>query len=453
MLDYLIINGKYPDFETGEFKEANIGISQGKIAFIGAELQQAAEIIDAAGKVVSPGFIDIHMHEEWFGEEGEQYIVSKYMLGQGVTTCVGGNCGLMHQPAKVFRDTIAKLGGSPVNYMLLSGYNYYRTQLGYGHYEPTKPEDCEKIYERIREDVAEGVCGISFGLEYDPGITYEDMVNTAKALEGDDLMIAIHYRADRSKGLGNLQELIDLQETTNKKVQFSHLGSCMALGNTKAALDMMNEYMEKNPRFSFDTYPYDAFSSRIGSAVFDGNCPEKWGKKYEDIMMTGEPYKNVRCTKEIFEDCRENYPDMYAVAFVMDSEGISAAVANPKGMIASDGILKDGNGHPRAAGTFPRVFSKFVREDKVISLMDAIRKVTLEPAKRLMIDDRKGMVRAGWDADLTIFDPETIQDGPDFSDITIKSKGIDYVFINGQIAARDCEIVNERLGVFIPYNK
>ena len=122
-------------------------------------------------------------------------------------------------------------------------------------------------------------------------------------------------------------------------------------------------------------------------------------------------------------------------------------------MIASDGILKDGNGHPRAAGTFPRVFSKFVREDKVISLMDAMRKVTLEPAKRLMIDDRKGQIKEGYDADITIFDPETIQDGPDFSDITIKSKGIDYVFIKGQIAAKDCDIVNGRLGVFIPYNQ
>lgn len=451
MLDYLIINGKYPDFETGELKEANIGISQGKIAFIGAEMHQAAQVIDAAGKVISPGFIDIHMHEEWFTTEGDKYIVAKYMLGQGVTTCVGGNCGLMHQPASEFKAAIGRLGGSPVNYMLLSGYNYYRTQLGYGHYEQTSPEDCEKIYEKIREDIRDGACGISFGLEYDPAISFEEMASAADAIEGDDLMIAIHYRADRTKGLGNLQEIIDLQERTTKKVQFSHLGSCMALGKTKAALDMMNEYMEKNPKFSFDTYPYDAFSTKIGSAVFDGNCLEKWGKDYDNIMMTSEPYKNVRCTKEIFDDCRANYPDMYAVAFVMDSEGISAAVANERGMIASDGILNNGDGHPRAAGTFPRLFSKFVREDKVISLMDAIRKVTLEPAKRLKLDGCKGQIKVGYDADLTIFDPETIQDGATFSDITIKSSGIDYVFINGHIAAKDCEIVNERLGEFIPH--
>jgi len=132
MLDLLIINGSCPDYEAGEMKQTNIGLKSGKIAWMGAEgeeLPEAAEVIDAAGKVVSPGFIDIHMHEEKFLKEGKKYSIGEMMLDMGVTTVVGGNCGEQYQSLAEFKAVVEELGGAPVNYVMLAGYNTFRTKL------------------------------------------------------------------------------------------------------------------------------------------------------------------------------------------------------------------------------------------------------------------------------------------------------------------------------------
>ena len=211
--------------------------------------------------------------------------------------------------------------------------------------------------------------------------------------------------------------------------------------------------MEKDPRLNYDTYPYNAFSTTIGSTVFDPGCLEAWNKDYSDLLLSGEPYKNQVATKESFDDARANYPDMLVVAIVMNEDEIAAAIANPNGMVASDGIIANGNGHPRAAGTFPRVLGKYVRVDNIIDIVTALRKITLEPAKRLDMEHRKGDIHVGADADLTIFDPETIIDGPTFQDINIPNKGIDYVIVNGRIALKDNEFIDDRAGRFISYSE
>ena len=126
MLEILIKNGIYPDYEKKEMVEANIGIQDGKIAYIGQETPEAARVIEAEGKVVSPGFIDIHMHEEDFVHEGKQFIIANMMLEMGVTTAVGGNCGVQKQPLSIFKSVLNELGGSPVNYLILAGYNHFR---------------------------------------------------------------------------------------------------------------------------------------------------------------------------------------------------------------------------------------------------------------------------------------------------------------------------------------
>ncbi len=451
MFDILIKNGTYPDYEHNRLTAGNIAIKDGKIAYIGGDSPEAETTIDAAGRVVSPGFIDIHMHEENFAGEGKDFVISKMMARQGVTTCVGGNCGVMYQTVKEFKEVLEEKGGAPVNYILLSGYNFYRTALGIGHYDSAAKVQWDSIRESMQADLAEGAFGISFGIEYDPGITFDEIIYATEASDDDDLLISAHYRADCLGNIRPIEEMVEIQNRINKRFQISHLSSCSAIGQMQASLDCINEAMEKNPKLNYDTYPYNAFSTYISSTVFDEGCLEAWDKDYSDLLLTDTPYKNVRCTEEIFKDCRENHPNMLVVAFVMNEEEIAAAISNKNGMVASDGIINHGNGHPRAAGTFPRVLGKYVREDKVLPLIDALRKMTLEPAKRLLLEDIKGVIKVGADGDLTIFDPETILDGATFAELDVAPTGIDYVIVNGKIAVDHNEIQSETCGKFISY--
>ncbi|MFR8518582.1 MAG: amidohydrolase family protein [Emergencia timonensis] len=450
MLDLLIKNGQYPDFSEGRMKQGNIGITDGKITYIGPEEPDTKERLDARGKVVSPGFIDIHMHEEHFAEEGEHYVIAQMMLEMGVTTAVGGYCGMQNQNLSYFKEVLDRLGGSPVNYIMLAGYNTFRYELGIGRYETASQEQREAIRKLLQRELNEGAYGISFGIEYDPGITTEEILFAIGVTEDPNLLVSAHYREDCLQDINPVQEMIEIAEKIPMKFQISHLSSCSAMGLMQESLDAINEAMKRNPKLNYDTYPYNAFSTHMGSAVFEDGCIEGWHKDYSDILLTDAPYKDIRCTKEIFEKVREEYPDMLAVAFVMNEEEIAAAIANPNGMVASDAIINNGNGHPRAAGTFPRVLGKYVREDKALPLIDAIRKMTLEPAKRMDLD-QKGRIELGCDADLTIFNPDTIIDGATFSNLHIQPEGIEAVFIDGKLALKNKVTINNRLGKYIAY--
>lgn len=450
MLDKLIINGRYPDFTAGELKKANIGWKDGRIEYIGSELVEAEEVIDATGKIVSPGFIDIHMHEENFAKEGKGYVISKLMLRMGVTTAVGGNCGVQYQPISEFRAIIDELGGCPINYIMLAGYNRKRTDMGIGRYEHPSQKQMDELAQLMRQELADGAYGISFGIEYDPGISFDELLNAVRAAEDPRLLISAHYRGETKKDdLFPIEEMIRLANEIPQKFQISHLSSCSATGSMKEALDCINEAMKKNPRLNYDTYPYNAFSTEIGSAVFEDGCLEGWGKSYSDILLTDEPYKNVRCTEQIFAEARKKYPNMLAVAFVMNEDEIAAAIANKNGMIASDAILNNGSGHPRAAGTFPRILGKYVRRESCLTLMEALRKMSAEPADRLELHS-KGRIELGCDADITIFDPQTVEDRADFSQLEAP-EGIEWVFVGGNTALKDGKIVSEHEGRFIPF--
>ena len=454
MFDLLIINGICPDFKKGEMIRTDIGILEGKITFIGQaddELKSTAvRMIDAAGKVVSPGFIDIHMHEENFAKEGKHYVISEKMLEMGVTTGVAGQCGNPRQTLKEFKDVLKENGGSPINYLMLTGYNTYRVKHGVGRYDQPTEEQKKLIHEDLKKDMEEGAYGLSFGIEYDPGMTLDEMLEAVHAsCYSPDQMVTAHFRDDGPRAVAAVNEMIQISDNIQQKFQISHLSSCAAVGVMDECLSIINEAMDRNPKLDYDTYPYHAFSTRVGSAVFDDGCFEKWGKDYSDILLTNDPYKNVFCTEEIFKDARQNHPQMFCVAFVMNEPEIEAAIVNKKGMIASDGVLQNGSGHPRAAGTFPRVLGRYVREKGSISMYDALRKMTVLPADRMGLTN-KGRLEEGCDADITIFNPETVCDQEDFLQLK-KPAGIDYVIMGGEIVLKDGDIVNGRRGRFIPF--
>ena len=452
MLDILIKNGTYPDFPRNTMECGNVGIENGTITYLGGGEPAARRVIDAAGKVVSPGFIDIHMHEEKFRKEGDHYCIANLMLAMGVTTGLGGNCGDLFQEVDYFRRTVENLGGAPINYLLQSGYNIYRQALGIGWHEAATAEQIRQIKEKIRADLAAGAIGLSFGIEYAPGMATEEILSALTCLEDPGLYVSAHYRHDSTRAIEAIREMILIADSIPQKFQISHLSSCSAMGQMDEALAVINEAIDRNPRLDYDTYPYNAFSTRIGTTVFEPGCLETWGKDYGDILLTQPPYEGVRCTKEIFDDARANYPDMLAVAFAMDEDEIRKSIVNRHGMVASDGILSGGKGHPRAGGTFPRLLGKYVREEGALPLIDALRKITLEPAKRLDLE-KKGRIESGADADITIFDPETVIDGATWTDPKIQPEGIDYVLLAGQVAMDHKQVINDRLGRFIPYRR
>ena len=450
MLDLKIVNGKIIDAEKRQMADLDVGIRDGKIVCLGRELPDAAQVIDAKGHMVSPGFIDIHMHEEDFSLTGRAWDIADCMLRMGVTTAVGGNCGSNRQWPFLMEERIAKQG-SPVNYMAFIGHNFLRELVGSTDtHAESSPAQIEQMARMVRDAVDDGAIGVSYGIEYAKGMTFAEEAGVCKYIKGRrDLLLSAHYREDGSGALPSIDEMAELCRVTGIPFQISHLSSCSAYGNMKEALELIGKYRDSGLDILADSYPYNAFSTAIGSDVFQEGCFEHLGVTVDAVELTEEPYQNVRCTQEIFEDARKNYPEMLAVAHVMREEEIAMAAAHPLVMIASDGIYRNHKGHPRGAGTFPRFLGKYVRDEKLCDLYTGIEKITSMPAKRLRLDSRKGKIAEGYDADIVVFDYDTIIDRAVFGDPQIAPDGIDWVIVNGRPAVQGKEILDRSCGKYI----
>ena len=449
MLDLKILNGKIIDIENRKIIEGDLGIKEGKITEVGNVLGEAKAEIDVKGNYVSPGFIDIHMHEEHLSLlKKKENDISQTMLNMGVTTCAVGNCGDNKQSIYELYDYI-KENGNPVNYMSFIGHNFLRGEVGNTDiYKKSSKEQIKKMQGMVREAIDFGAVGISYGLEYCPGIDIEEAIEITKEVMGrKDLLLAAHYRKDSIYAIDAIKEMAQIGKETKIPFQISHLSSCSAYGNMTEALKLIDDIVASGLDLQVDAYPYDAFSTYIGSAVFDDGCLNLWNKDYDSIMLTEEPFKGMRCNKSLFEKARKEHPEMLAVAYVMNEDEVIQALNNPNVMIASDGIYRNHSGHPRGAGTFPRVIGRFVRDQNVMEFFDAIYKMTYMPAKRLQLK-RKGLLKEGYDADITIFDYDKIIDKATFQDPQLKPEGIKYVILNGKVAIENGNIVNNTYGNF-----
>lgn len=449
MLDVKIVNGKILDVVNKTIIEGDVGIKDGKITDIGLVPYEAKEVIDAANKYISPGFIDIHMHEEDFSlTKRKEYDIADTMLNMGVTTSVVGNCGNNRQSIEELYDFIQK-HGNPVNYMSFIGHNYLRNEVGNTDiYKGSSKEQLSKMQSLVASAIEFGAIGMSYGLEYCPGISTEEAIDVAKEIHGrKDLLLAAHYRKDSKFALDAIREMALIGKETDMPFQISHLSSCSAFGNMTEALNLIEELIYSGIDLSVDAYPYAAFSTFIGSAVFDEGCFELWDKSYDSIMLTEEPFKGMFCDKELFEKARRDYPKMLAVAYVMNEEEIIEALNHPLVMIASDGIYRNHSGHPRGAGTFPRVIGHYARDKKAVDFLDAIYKMTYMPAKRLNLK-KKGVIKEGFDGDIVIFDYNTIIDRATFENPQLRPEGIEYVIINGKVAVKDGITLNNTIGKF-----
>ena len=446
----VVKNGRVIDPYNNIDSKLNIVIKDGKILELTPYEISGEKNIDATGLIVCPRFIDIHMHEDMYHKE-EDYLdewIAKSMLNMGVTTCIGGNCGINLTEPLTYLDAVDRLK-LPVNIGLMAGHTNIRECVveNSNKYNPIQTDDIKKIMYTAREYLEGGCFGISYGIRYVPGITELELIEVSKACKPENKIINAHVRDDAKNIIWATKEFIKVGMKLDIPIQNSHIGSMGGYGQMKELLRLLDSVKSSGLDITSDCYPYYAFSTRIGETTYDDGFLERYNIDYDSIEISEGKYKGQRCTKNIFDELRKNSPDTITVGHVMNEKDIDMAILHPNVMIASDGFLHNEQGHPRAAGTFPRLIDKYVKTGK-LSLYDAINKMTTMQAKKLGLSN-KGNLSKGSDADITIFSYDEIKDNATFDNPIKKPDGIKYVLIKGSVALKDGEIVNGKLGTSV----
>ncbi len=446
----LVINGGYLiDPYNKISSKLNIAIEDGKVAEISNELLKGDKIIDGEGLIVSPGFIDCHMHEDFYDEGEDQFNISIFqcMLKMGVTTAIGGNCGTGPDNIPKYLDAVHRLG-IPINLGMLVPHGVLRKLENIDDkYGEATSEQIINMKKRALKYLKMGCLGISFGIRYIPGLKEEELLNVSSACKKSDKVVAAHIRDDAYNVIAAAKEFIDIGLKLDIPIQISHIGSMGAYGQMEELLALIDYYKSNGLNVSSDCYPYNAFSTGIGETTYDEGFLERYNTTYESIEIAEGKYKGQRCNEEMFKELRDKYPNTITVGHVMNEEEVDKAIAHPNVAIASDGFMHNFQGHPRAAGTFPRVISEYVRKKNILTLYQAIEKMTVLPARIFGIN--KGNLSIGSDGDIVIFDFDNIRDRATFNNPALSPEGIKYVIINGKIAVENDEIKENNLGKLI----
>lgn len=441
-----IKNGIIVDPKNRIFSQQNLVIEDGKISFLTMRDDIQSDLtVDASGKYVVPGFIDIHMHEDPLDSEGKiDVCILDCMLRMGVTTVLGGNCGLNVCDPVAYLNTV-DADGAPVNVAMLAGHAFFREQAGAADkYGPITSEQLKALCRKIECALDGGCLGVSYGIRYVPGTTKEELEATAKLCRKNNNLISAHLRDDAEAIFDAADEFISAGHKYELNTEISHIGSMAGFGQMERFLRTVDNFRANGMNLHCDCYPYDAFSTYLGASTYDDGFLDRYHTDYSAVELCEGQYKGCRCTKEIFEKLRCEAPRMLTVCHVMHPEDIDMALLHPGVMLASDGILNSGQGHPRAAGAFPKFLNDYVKNGK-ITLYNAIEKMTTLPAQKLGLS-KKGGFSIGDDADITIFDLSAIKDNSTFSSPTAAPSGVTEVFIGGKMAIADGQIVNNTLG-------
>ncbi len=439
--DLVILNGRVIDPESRTDAIRNLGISNGTIKAITTNKLSGRTVIDAHGFVVSPGFIDLHQH----GQDDENY---RFKAMDGVTSALELEVGTGDVDAWYAQRDQKSL----INYGVSAGHLAARMAAMHEPVEflPTgdaarraaTDAEIDEMKRRLEDGLKRGAVGVGFGIQYTPNASRWEILEMFRVAARYGASCHVHMRHAGVKEPGSsinaLEELISAAAITGAPLHVVHIQSTGGPATPKL-LQMIGEAKSRGLDVTTECYPYIAGMTDIKSAIFDEGWQEVFNIDYKDLQWaaTGE-----RLTKESFDRYRKT-GGMVAV-FSMTEEVVDTAIASPLTMIASDGILEKGKGHPRTAGTYSRVLGNYVREKKSLTLMDALTKMTLMPAQRLERRvpsmKNKGRIRIGADADLTIFDPRSIIDRSTFQDPAKYSEGIKFVFVNGIPIIKDGQL-------------
>ncbi len=479
--DLVLRNGRVIDAESRLDATRSVGVRDGKIAALSTEPLRGRRTIDATGLVIAPGFIDLHAH-------GQQLPAARMQAFDGVTTALELETGAL--PVSRFYEAAAK-EGRPINYGAAASWAMARyavfndlspEQLPRNSNEMLKsdnwvhelatPEQIEKIMAALDAGLREGALGIGVPLGYAPGSGYKEYyaVNKLAARHAVPSYTHVRYASviEPKSAFEAYQELIATAAATGAHMHVCHLNSTSGR-DIELAAEVISAAQKRGLTITVEAHPYPVASTAIGSAFF--REPD-WqarlgGLRYEDFEVNGEPLDERR-----FNELQQTKPEtVITVRYLRpdtnpkDDAYLDISVLYPGGAIASDGMFwmregkliegdvwplpKDAYAHPRSAGTFGRLLRVYVRESGKLTLMQAIEKASLIPARILEKSapqmKNKGRIKPGADADLIVFDPATVSDRATFAVPAQTSVGMRHVIVNGTPIIANGKLVRNAL--------
>lgn len=482
-VDILITNGTVVDGSGGPPRVSDIGIRDGKIVELSSwryYFTQAKVHIDATGRIVAPGFIDVHTHVEGNVPASGNFRADNF-LRQGVTTIVTGNCGRSRtNVAELFRGL--EKNGSYINVATLVGHNSVRQQvMGLASRRPTAQElaAMQNVVERALRD---GAVGFSSGLVYVPGrfADTSEVVALAKVAANNGGLYASHIRDEGPKGIEAIREALDIGRQAGVAVQISHFKSSgPRQWNTIAQrLALLDEARAQGQIIGVDFYPYSRSSTTTDVLLPDwalrdnraglrevAKSPEARSKLHKEILagIIAEGWKDLSFIKLAAgrkEWIGKTLLDVPALASTLDQQvqnlieisllggaqavyadmneqDVAEVAAYPYCVFGSDSAVRDPTAdylpHPRGCGTFPRIFRRYVMEQGLLSMAAAVYKASGKAAETFHLPNRGLLASGNW-ADVVVFDPLTIEDRADYDQPFAPPLGIDYVIVNGIVA-------------------
>ncbi len=454
--DLVIANGRVIDPESNLDQVRHLGIVGDSIAAISEAPLAGSDTIDASGLVVTPGFIDLHSHS--VAADGQ-----RWQVRDGVTTALE-----LEEGTFPVADWLARLEGkSLINFGVTAGHIPGRIATYQGVTTLADAESCRgrgedpsgppawsdgattaerlaALEKTLEAGLDAGGLGIGFEVNEAPGSSREEILTLFRIAKRRDVPIFAHLRymgVDPIHGsMAGAQEVLANAVATGASTHFVHLGSSSSI-YARAVVEMIEGARARGLDVTGEVYPYTAASTGIQTGLFDGDWRARLGIDFSDVEW---PPTGERLSERTFPAVRRQGGSV--IIHVMKEENVDFLVGRPGVMIASDAMpLPGGKGHPRGVGTFARVLGRYVRDKKTLTLPDAVAKMTLLPARRLEVVApsmaRKGRLKVGADADVTVFDPATVIDRATFANPEQASAGIPFVVVGGTVVVRRGELV------------